>query len=72
MLREDEDDSGSTGIVVIYDGRKRQLTVAQVGDSMCVLSRGGRAVTINKMHRVDDENEKNRVLTCGAAIMNNR
>ena len=31
---EDDDLSGSTGVVVVYDGRRNVLTVANVGDSM--------------------------------------
>lgn len=72
MLREEEDASGSTGVVAIYDGRKRVLTVAGVGDSLCVLCRNGRAVEMNKMHRMDNAAEKERVKKAGGTIINNR
>lgn len=66
------DSSGSTGVVVLYDGRKHVLTVANVGDSMCVLSRGGKAVMLNRMHRLDDNSEKERVKKAGGVIINSR
>ena len=74
LLRKENDSSGSTGVVVIYDGRRHVLTVANVGDSMCVLSRGGRAVKLHRMHRVgvDDTAERKRVENAGGAILNNR
>ena len=46
--------------------------MASVGDSMCILSRSGQAVVINKMHRLDNEEEKERVKRAGGTIMNNR
>merc|ERR1712023_532946 len=42
VLREASDSSGSTALVAVYDGRKKIFTVANVGDSMCILSRGGK------------------------------
>eukprot|EP01034_Spumella_vulgaris_P006807 gene6807-8681_t len=50
LLRSEDDNSGSTGVIAVYDGRRNKFTVASVGDSMCVLSRGGRAVLVNQMH----------------------
>jgi serine/threonine protein phosphatase PrpC len=72
LLQKEYDSSGSTAIVAIYDGRKHVLTVANVGDSMCILSRGGRAVKMSKMHRLDDEEEKKRVIAAGGSVLNNR
>ena len=72
VLREDDDESGSTGVIAIYDGRKHIFTVAGVGDSMCVLSRGGRAVALNKMHRLDNEAEIERIKMAGGTVLNSR
>ena len=43
-LERDEDPCGSTALVAVFDGKRRALTVANVGDSRCVLSRGGSAL----------------------------
>mmetsp|Transcript_9981 Transcript_9981/g.13725 ORF Transcript_9981/g.13725 Transcript_9981/m.13725 type:complete len:1417 (+) Transcript_9981:52-4302(+) len=72
ILREEDDVSGSTGIIAVYDGRKHLFTVAGVGDSMCVLSRGGRAVVLNKMHRLDNEVERERIRQAGGTVLNSR
>lgn len=74
QLRQAQDSSGSTAVIAIYDGRKHVLTVANVGDSMCVLSRGGRAVKLHRMHRLgaDDAAERTRVEQAGGAVINNR
>ena len=71
-LIEDDDLSGSTGVIVVYDGRRNVLTVANVGDSMCVLSRGGRAVNMHRMHRLDDAEERARVEAAGGTVIKNR
>lgn len=72
MLSSLDDTSGATGTVAIFDGRKEILTVASVGDSLCVLCRGGRAVEMNKMHRLDNTIEKERVKKNGGTVINNR
>jgi serine/threonine protein phosphatase PrpC len=76
ILRKEECTAGSTGIVAVYDGRKHVLTVANVGDSMCVLSRSGRAVKLHRVHRVFDspdyEEERKRVEATGSRIVNHR
>ena len=69
---EDDDISGSTAVVVVYDGRRSVLTVANVGDSMCVLSRGGRAVNMHSMHRLDNAAERARVIAAGGTVIKNR
>ena len=56
----------------MYDGRRNVLTVANVGDSMCVLSRGGRAVNMHRMHRLDDAEERARVEAAGGTVIKNR
>ena len=59
LLRREDNTSGSTGTICVYDGRKHLLSVANVGDSMCVLSRNGKAVKMSRMHRLgpDDDPE---------------
>jgi serine/threonine protein phosphatase PrpC len=52
--------------------RSNQLTVASVGDSMCILSRSGRAVRLHKVHRLDDEEECERVRNAGGSVLNRR
>ena len=48
------------------------MVFAGVGDSMCVLSRGGRAVVLNKMHRLDNETEIERIKQAGGTVLNSR
>jgi serine/threonine protein phosphatase PrpC len=72
LLIEEDDPSGSTAVVAIYDGRKKILTVAGVGDSLCVLSRSGKVVEMNKIHRLDNISERDRVKNAGGTIINNR
>jgi len=72
FLHKEDDHSGSTAVVAVYDGRRHILTVASTGDSMCVLSRGGRAVKHNRMHRFNEDDECKRVLASGGSIVNNR
>jgi serine/threonine protein phosphatase PrpC len=72
FLYKEDDSSGSTAVVAVYDGRRHILTVASTGDSMCVLSRGGRAVKHNRMHRFNEEDECKRVKASGGSIVNNR
>lgn len=52
---------------------KKTLTVAGVGDSICVLCRNGHAIEMNKMHRLtDNASERDRVINAGGKIINNR
>lgn len=50
-LLRDEDYCGATGLFVVFDGRSNTLSVGNVGDSRCVLSRQGVAVELTKEHR---------------------
>eukprot|EP01038_Epipyxis_sp_PR26KG_P004060 gene4060-5803_t len=72
VLRNEEDMSGSTGSVIVYDGRKQVLTIATLGDSICVISRASKAVVLNKMHRLDNIQEKERVEKAGGFVANHR
>ena len=50
------------------------MTIANVGDSMCVLSWGGRAVKAHKVHRIssNDVAERERIEAAGGQVINNR
>ncbi len=49
------------------------MLIYSVGDSMCILSRGGRAVEINKMHRLRDNlGERDRVVKAGGKVQKER
>ena len=76
LLVEEDDLSGSTCVCTVYDGRHRKLTVANIGDSMCVLSRGGRAVKMHRQHRLGggmtDVEERRRVEAAGGRVLNSR
>jgi len=71
-LRRHSDESGSTGTIVIVDGRTNELYLSNVGDSVCVLCKQGRAVPILAMHRPSDIREKERVEKAGGKVINNR
>jgi [calcium/calmodulin-dependent protein kinase] kinase len=71
-LRNMEDDSGSTGVFVVIDGRKKEFVVGNVGDSRCVLSRGGTAIELSKDHRIAVEHERNRVIEHGCKVRDGR
>lgn len=72
ILTDEEDASGSTGVIAVVDGRRGCITAANVGDSLCVLCRSGKAVVLNRMHRLDDAEERDRVKRAGGTIINNR
>lgn len=46
--------------------------MATVGDSLCVLSRSGRAVKLLRMHRLNNIEERHRVEKAGGTVINNR
>uniref|UniRef100_A0A7S2BV78 Uncharacterized protein n=1 Tax=Octactis speculum TaxID=3111310 RepID=A0A7S2BV78_9STRA len=71
MVAQSEDESGSTGIMVLFDGT--HLIVANVGDSRCVLSRGGHAIELSSEHRLTTRpDERKRVEQAGGTIISNR
>jgi len=72
FLKQKKDNSGSTGLIAVYDGRKHVLTVANVGDSVCILSRAGRAVSIHRTHRLDSVEERGRITAMGGTVVNSR
>lgn len=71
-LNEDDDTSGSTAICGIYNGVTNTLTLAYVGDSMCVVSVNRKAVEVTKMHRINNSSEKQRIDEAGGIIINHR
>lgn len=75
-LALEKDGSGSTCVLTLFDGRKKLFTVANTGDSMCVLSRGGRAVRLHRLHRLGggqgDVEERKRVEAAGGKVINSR
>ena len=46
----------------------RQLYVANIGDSRCVLSRSGRAVDMSDDHKPEDEPELQRIVKAGGKV----
>lgn len=48
--------------------RENQLTVANVGDSRCVLCRGKTAVDMSKDHKPEDQIELDRITKAGGKI----
>ena len=59
-------DSGCTAVVALLHGR--QLYVANIGDSRCVLSRSGRAVDMSDDHKPEDEPELQRIVKAGGKV----
>lgn len=59
---QEGDTSGSTALVILFDGRSRCLLVANVGDSRCVASRAGQAARLSSDHRLGRPDERARVL----------
>lgn len=75
LLKEDESEdlgykTGCTAcIALIADGK---LYVANVGDSRCVLCKGGAAVNLSRDHKPELEEEKRRVEKAGGYVKENR
>lgn len=59
-------DSGCTAVVALLQGR--ELYVANIGDSRCVLSRSGRAVDMSADHKPEDEPELQRIVKAGGKV----
>ncbi|GMH50991.1 hypothetical protein TL16_g00921 [Triparma laevis f. inornata] len=71
-LSEKDDESGSTGLFAVIDGRSKRFTVGNVGDSRAVLSRGGTAIPLTKDHRLSRADERARVEKAGGKVKSNR
>ncbi|KAG5185694.1 phosphatase 2C-like domain-containing protein [Tribonema minus] len=69
---QEDDSSGSTGLLCCFDSRRRCLTVGNVGDSRCVACVGGRAVALSADQRLSRADERERVRRAGGVVANNR
>ena len=52
--------------------RKNILHVANLCDSRCILSRGGRAVNLHRLHRLSESDERERITAAGGKVLKNR
>ncbi|XP_047328297.1 probable protein phosphatase 2C 60 [Impatiens glandulifera] len=59
-------DCGCTACVAVL--RQNQLIVANAGDSRCVISRKGQAHNMSRDHKLDIEDERERILKAGGFI----
>jgi len=62
--------TGTTANVVLL--RKHHFYIANVGDSLAVLFKDGKAIRLNEEHKLTIPGEKNRVTNSGLKISNNR
>lgn len=60
---------GTTALAAYVSGCERLLWVAHVGDSRCVLSRGGRAVQLSADHTPAREDERQRIERAGGRVL---
>jgi len=73
VLREHRDESGSTALIAVFDGRSRRMLVAHAGDSRCVVGlNDGRAHVLTREHRVTRPDESARIMAAGGCIVNHR
>lgn len=65
---------GSTATIVYIEKKdnKRILYCANIGDSRCVLIKKNKVIRLSYDHRVADLNEKNRIISNGGIIVNER
>ena len=72
-LRADDDASGSTAVVALFDGGSNKLLVAHCGDSRAVLSvSGGCALPLTQDHRLTRPDELARIRSAGGLVVNHR
>ena len=72
-LRADDDASGSTAVVALFDGGSNKLLVAHCGDSRAVLSvSGGCALPLTQDHRLTRPDELARIRNAGGLVVNHR
>jgi len=62
--------TGTTANVVLI--RDRICYIANIGDSMAVLFKGGKAIKLNLEHKISVEQERERIFRSGTNIINNR
>ena len=63
---------GTTVVIAAVDPISNILTVANVGDSRCVLCHGGKAIRMTADHKPDDENEKQYIQSKGGVVKDGR
>lgn len=63
---------GCTANVILVDHLNNRLTVANAGDSRCVLGRSGNAIPLSFDHKPDNEEEKRRIEKAGSSIIEGR
>ena len=63
--------SGSTVVAALFDG-VRSVTIANVGDSRCVLCRKGRAVGLSIDHKPTRPDETARIVDAGGFVFMKR
>ncbi len=62
--------TGTTANVILI--KKQHFYIANVGDSLAVLYKNGKAIRLNVEHKLTVPGEKNRVQNAGMRIINNR
>jgi protein phosphatase 1G len=62
--------SGSTALVILI--KNDIIYVANVGDSRCVLSRNGKALSLSYDHKPEDCQERRRIERCGGRVVQGR
>ncbi|XP_074641718.1 protein phosphatase 1G-like [Tubulanus polymorphus] len=68
LAKEDEPAYGSGTTAVLCLLREKKLFVANVGDSRCVLCRGGKAVDMSIDHKPEDKVESDRITKAGGVV----
>lgn len=61
-------DCGCTAVTALVDLTGNTLTVANAGDSRCVVSRRGRAVPMSYDHKPKDQEERTRIEKAGGVV----
>ncbi|PRP83378.1 hypothetical protein PROFUN_09406 [Planoprotostelium fungivorum] len=66
--------AGTTAVsaLIVKEGEKKMLYVANAGDARAVLSRGGKAERMSHDHKTNDEGESQRIKSVGGFIILNR
>lgn len=61
--------TGSTSCITAVDYARRQIVVANTGDSRAVVSRRGRAIALSEDHKPEDSEEFDRILKAGGRVV---
>lgn len=60
---------GSTGCIAAVDFSKREVIVANIGDSRAMLIRDGLAIPLTEDHKPEDSEERRRILGAGGRVI---